>query len=69
MLTTNYIAGEWVGTEGVENINPSNTNEIVGLYAEADVAQTKAAIAAAKAAFPAWSRSGIRRSAMASWPG
>lgn len=55
----NLIAGEWVGTDGVENINPSNTNEIVGLYAEADVAQTKAAIAAAKAAFPAWSRSGI----------
>jgi acyl-CoA reductase-like NAD-dependent aldehyde dehydrogenase len=44
---------------GVENINPSITNEIVGLYASASADDAKTAIAAAKAAFPAWSRSGI----------
>ncbi|MBB3462264.1 aldehyde dehydrogenase family protein [Rhizobium sp. BK377] len=55
----NLIAGEWTGANGVENINPSDTNEVVGLYAQASVDDTKAAIAAAKAAFPAWSRSGI----------
>ncbi|MDI7860762.1 aldehyde dehydrogenase family protein [Rhizobiaceae bacterium n13] len=55
----NLIAGEWTGSSAVENINPSDTNEVVGLYAEASAEDTKAAIAAAKAAFPAWSRSGI----------
>lgn len=55
----NLIAGEWVGSDAVRNINPSNTNDVVGEYARASVEDTKAAIAAAKAAFPAWSRSGI----------
>ncbi|KQV38204.1 MULTISPECIES: aldehyde dehydrogenase family protein [unclassified Rhizobium] len=58
-LHQNLIAGEWVGGDGVENINPSNTNEVVGLYARASADDVKIAIAAAKAAFPAWSRSGI----------
>jgi len=58
-LHQNLIAGEWVGTDGVENINPSNTNEVVGVYARASADDAKTAIAAAKAAFPAWSRSGI----------
>ncbi|MDG4674827.1 aldehyde dehydrogenase family protein [Shinella sp. 838] len=55
----NLIAGEWVGTDAVKNINPSNTDDVVGEYACASVEDTWAAIAAAKAAFPAWSRSGI----------
>jgi aldehyde dehydrogenase (NAD+) len=55
----NLIAGEWTGTTGAENINPSDTNEVVGLYASASVQDVADAIAAAKAAFPAWSRSGI----------
>ncbi|WP_025660463.1 aldehyde dehydrogenase family protein [Rhizobium sp. IBUN] len=55
----NLIAGEWVGTDATKNINPSDTNEVVGLYADGSAEDTKNAIAAAKAAFPAWSRSGI----------
>ncbi|MFK3664223.1 MULTISPECIES: aldehyde dehydrogenase family protein [Brucella/Ochrobactrum group] len=55
----NLIAGEWVGGDGIANINPSDTNDVVGTYARATADDTKAAIAAAKAAFPAWSRSGI----------
>ncbi|MBC2884269.1 aldehyde dehydrogenase family protein [Ochrobactrum sp. CM-21-5] len=55
----NLIGGEWVGGEGIANINPSDTNDVVGTYARATADDTKAAIAAAKAAFPAWSRSGI----------
>ncbi|MGD9477571.1 aldehyde dehydrogenase family protein [Shinella sp. G-2] len=55
----NLIAGEWVGSDAVKNINPSNTDDVVGDYARASVDDTKAAIAAAKAAFPAWARSGI----------
>ncbi|MBJ6132384.1 aldehyde dehydrogenase family protein [Ochrobactrum sp. Q0168] len=55
----NLIAGEWVGGDGTANINPSDTNDVVGTYARATAEDTKAAIAAAKAAFPGWSRSGI----------
>jgi len=57
-IQKNFIAGEWVeGAALSRNINPSNTNDVVGEYARADQAQTLNAIAAAKAAFPAWSRS------------
>ncbi|MCD2183736.1 aldehyde dehydrogenase family protein [Rhizobium sp. GN54] len=56
----NLIAGEWTaGEDTIENINPSNTNDVVGEYARASADDAKAAIAAAKAAFPGWSRSGI----------
>ena len=56
----NLIDGEWVGGEGVPNINPSNTNDVVGDYARATAEDDRSsAIAAAKAAFPAWSRSGL----------
>ncbi|SIQ00975.1 aldehyde dehydrogenase (NAD+) [Rhizobium sp. RU35A] len=55
----NLIAGEWVGSSTSENINPSDTKDVVGLYAQASAEDAKTAIAAAKAAFPAWSRSGI----------
>ncbi|MFT4162131.1 aldehyde dehydrogenase family protein [Shinella sp.] len=59
MLHKNLIAGEWVSGDASANINPSNINDVVGDYARASAEDTKAAIAAAKAAFPAWSRSGI----------
>jgi acyl-CoA reductase-like NAD-dependent aldehyde dehydrogenase len=54
----NLIHGEWVaGASESPNINPSDTRDVIGLYAQADAAQAEAAIAAAHAAFPAWSRS------------
>src|SRR5271169_721581 len=53
----NFIAGEWIdGLSVTRDINPSNTNDLVGEYSQADAAQTNAAIEAAHAAFPAWSR-------------
>ncbi|KGE00925.1 aldehyde dehydrogenase family protein [Rhizobium sp. YS-1r] len=55
----NLIAGEWVGSEASKNISPSDTNDVVGMYAQGSAEDAKQAIAAAKAAFPAWSRSGI----------
>ncbi len=58
-LHKNLIDGEWVGGEAVENINPSNTGDVVGLYARATREDADRAIAAAKAAAPAWARSGI----------
>ena len=54
----NFVGGAWVDGAGLcRNINPSDTNDVIGEYAKADRAQTEQAIAAAKAAFPAWSRS------------
>ena len=52
----NFIAGDWVaGNDVSRNVNPSNTDDVIGEYAQADAAQTAQAIAAAKAAFPKWS--------------
>lgn len=57
-LNLNFIAGEWIKGDNVtKNINPSNTNDVVGEYAQASVKDTGTAIAAARAAFPSWSRS------------
>ena len=54
----NLIDGEWVVGAGEQpNINPSDTSDEIGRYAQADARQAEAAIAAAHAAFPAWSRS------------
>ena len=54
----NLIAGQWLeGAALARNINPSDTRDLIGEYAQADAAQTRAAIAAAQAAFPAWSLS------------
>lgn len=53
----NYVAGEWVssGTPR-DNVNPSDVADVVGTYAYGDGALAGAAVAAAKAAFPAWSQ-------------
>ncbi|MDR7331219.1 aldehyde dehydrogenase family protein [Roseateles asaccharophilus] len=54
----NLIAGEWQDGHAVSrNINPSDTRDVIGEYAQADAAQADLAIAAATAAFPAWSLS------------
>src|SRR6478736_98566 len=56
-LHQNFIAGEWIkGDKVTKNINPSNTDDVIGEYVQATVAETEAAIDAARAAFPAWSR-------------
>jgi alpha-ketoglutaric semialdehyde dehydrogenase len=52
---SNYINGQWAqGATWSKNINPSDLNDVVGEYAQADQAQTELAIAAARAAAPAW---------------
>lgn len=51
----NFIGGRWVpGVTTQANINPSDTGDVIGEYAQADAAQAQQAIAAAQAAFPAW---------------
>jgi acyl-CoA reductase-like NAD-dependent aldehyde dehydrogenase len=57
----NYINGEWVmGSSWTTNRNPSDLSDVIGEYAAADVAQTNAAVAAARTAFTAWSVSSIQ---------
>lgn len=52
----NFINGAWILGSGVTiDINPSDVSDVVGEYTQADKAQTEEAIAAAKAALPAWS--------------
>src|SRR5687768_15024969 len=61
-LHQNLIDGEWVSGEGeTDNVNPSNTDEIVGRYARASKADAERAIASAKAAFPAWLKMGLQQ--------
>jgi alpha-ketoglutaric semialdehyde dehydrogenase len=51
----NLINGEWVdGASASKNVNPSDTRDVIGEFAQADAEQTRAAIAAATAAAPAW---------------
>ena len=58
-LHRNLIDGEWVGGDAQPNINPSNTDDVLGEYARATRQDALAAIAAAKAAAVSWSRSGL----------
>ncbi|TBY51099.1 aldehyde dehydrogenase family protein, partial [Rhizobium leguminosarum bv. viciae] len=59
MLHKNLIAGEWVAGDISLNINPSNTNDIVGEFSRASADDVRTAIAAAKSALPVWSQSPI----------
>ena len=57
----NLINGQWVaGTAYTPNINPSNLGDVLGEYTQASAAQLNDAVLAARAAFPAWSTSGIQ---------
>jgi aldehyde dehydrogenase (NAD+) len=57
----NYIAGEWVeGATSSQDINPSDTSDVVAEYAQADKAQTETAIEAARAAAPGWANFGVQ---------
>jgi alpha-ketoglutaric semialdehyde dehydrogenase len=58
LMFNNLIDGEWL-SDGARapNVNPSDTKDIVGQAVRGTGPQAEAAIAAAKAAFPAWSRS------------
>ncbi|MGZ8318980.1 MAG: aldehyde dehydrogenase family protein, partial [Telluria sp.] len=60
-MKQNYIDGAWVdGASTTANINPSNTNDIIGHYAQADAQQAQMAIAAAAAAAPGWALSNVQ---------
>jgi acyl-CoA reductase-like NAD-dependent aldehyde dehydrogenase len=51
----NLINGEWVGaTSASRNVNPSDTRDLVGEYAQGDADQTRQAVASARAAKRVW---------------
>jgi alpha-ketoglutaric semialdehyde dehydrogenase len=51
----NLIGGEWVeSSRARRNVNPSDTRDVIGEYAQADAEQAKQAIAAAAKAQTAW---------------
>jgi acyl-CoA reductase-like NAD-dependent aldehyde dehydrogenase len=53
----NFIAGEWVeATNAAPDLNPSNTNDVVGHFPRGSKADAERAVAAAREAFGAWSR-------------
>ena len=52
---SNYINGEWIDSpKHIENRNPANPDEIVGLFAKGTAQDVERAAEAAQAAFPAW---------------
>ncbi len=61
---SNYVAGEWVdqGVDAVD-INPSDLNDVIAEYSQADRALTENAIEAASSASSDWGRSNIQNRA------
>ncbi|WP_069298320.1 aldehyde dehydrogenase family protein [Neptunicoccus sediminis] len=57
-----YIDGSWTdGASQIENRNPSDTSDLIGMYAQADAGQLDTALAAARRAQPAWWAAGIQK--------
>ncbi|SCK16637.1 aldehyde dehydrogenase (NAD+) [Variovorax sp. HW608] len=57
----NLINGEWTaGASYSANTNPSKLADVLGEYAQGDAGQVDAAVAAATAAFPAWSTGSVQ---------
>ncbi len=58
----NFIAGEWLrGESEIENRNPSDTSDLIGLVAQASRAQLADALAAARSAQVLWARTGLEK--------
>ena len=58
----NYIAGEWVaGGSEIENRNPSDVSDIIGLYSQASADQLDQALDQARVAQAEWEATGIEK--------
>jgi aldehyde dehydrogenase (NAD+) len=58
----NHIAGEWIeGDDLIENRNPSDITDLLGLYAQATPAQLDDALTAAATAQRAWGQTGLEQ--------
>jgi aldehyde dehydrogenase (NAD+) len=61
-LHKNLIAGEWLAGEGeIENVNPSDLSDIVGMFAQADAAQLEATLDRGRTAQAEWAAYGMER--------
>ncbi len=61
-LQKNLIGGEWVsGSSEIENLNPSDLNDVIGIYAQADAMQLDQALDAAQLAQKQWAGSGLEK--------
>ena len=57
MTNLNYIAGQWTGADGgatFEDRNPADERDLIGEFPDSGAADVDAAVAAVKAAWPAW---------------
>ncbi len=62
MQTQNFINGQWQSSDDVvANINPSDTRESIGEFAQASVSQVEEAIASAAQAQADWQKSGLEQ--------
>ena len=61
-LKKNYIAGEWIsGIAEIENRNPSDLSDLVGMFAQASADDLEAALDQAKQAQKEWEAYGMER--------
>ena len=61
-MQKNYIAGEWTASEhSIDNLNPSDTRDIIGQFAQASRTDLDRALDAAKSAQKIWAKSGIEQ--------
>ncbi len=57
-----YIAGRWeAGASAIENRNPSDLSDVVGMFGQAGAAQLGEALAAARTAQPLWWAAGVQK--------
>lgn len=57
-----YMNGRWQpGASTIENHNPSDASDMIGLYAQANGDQLQEALSAARAAQPIWAAAGIQK--------
>ncbi len=54
-MKKNLIAGEWLaGDDAVENRNPADISDVIGVYTRATADQVSMAVSAARTALPGW---------------
>ena len=62
MKNLNYIAGEWLSGENtIPNINPSDTSDIIGDFAQASDSQMEQALIAATSAQKTWQQVSLEK--------
>jgi len=61
-LSNNFIAGDWItGPSSISNINPSDTHDVIGEYAQASKSQLEDALNSAQIAQKQWSATGLEQ--------